>query len=170
VNRAIKQEDRAFSACNSQAGNALAHLIHGIVEKCQNIMPSQYVMQSQVVANFATSVVSDSLTPLNFMLTGEEARIRQASTRHPRRLPRRKNFRDETMNCGAVFAGRVAARMALCHKSPRFSAAHNIWRLDDCRTPSYCVLRLQGIRLLADGVSQSPGTVLMAALCPRGYP
>jgi hypothetical protein len=36
-------------------------------------------MQSQVVANFATSVVSDSLIPLDFMLTGEEARIRQAS-------------------------------------------------------------------------------------------
>jgi hypothetical protein len=31
-------------------------------------------MQSQVVANFATSVVSDSLSPLDFMLTGEEAR------------------------------------------------------------------------------------------------
>jgi hypothetical protein len=36
-------------------------------------------MQNQLVANFATSVVSDSLSPLDFMLTGEEARIRQAS-------------------------------------------------------------------------------------------
>jgi hypothetical protein len=35
-------------------------------------------MQNQLVANFATSVVSDSLGPLDFMLTGEEARIRQA--------------------------------------------------------------------------------------------
>jgi hypothetical protein len=41
-------------------------------------MPGQYVMQNQLVADFATSVVSDSLSPLDFMLTGEEARIRQA--------------------------------------------------------------------------------------------
>jgi hypothetical protein len=48
----------------------LTHLIHGIVGKCQNIMPGQYVMQNQLVADFATSVVSDSLSPLDFMLTG----------------------------------------------------------------------------------------------------
>jgi hypothetical protein len=33
-------------------------------------MPGQYVMQNQLVADFATSVVSDSLSPLDFMLTG----------------------------------------------------------------------------------------------------
>jgi hypothetical protein len=49
-------------------------------------MPSQYVMQSQVVANFATSVVSDSLSPLDFMLTGEEARIRQAKLIRAKRI------------------------------------------------------------------------------------
>jgi hypothetical protein len=37
----------------------LIHLVHGIVGKCQNIMPGQYVMQNQLVADFATSVVSE---------------------------------------------------------------------------------------------------------------
>jgi hypothetical protein len=50
----------------------LTHLI--IVGKCQNIMPGRYVMQSQVVAILPQAVVSDSLSPLDFMLTGEEAR------------------------------------------------------------------------------------------------
>jgi hypothetical protein len=35
-------------------------------------------MQSHVVASWVTGVVSDSLSPLDFMLTGEGARIRQA--------------------------------------------------------------------------------------------
>jgi len=35
------------------------------------------------------------------------------------------------MKSGTMLIRVVAARLALCHKSIRFSAAHNIWRLDD---------------------------------------
>jgi len=35
------------------------------------------------------------------------------------------------MKSRTVLTKRVAARLALCHKSRGFSAAHNIWRLDD---------------------------------------
>jgi hypothetical protein len=35
------------------------------------------------------------------------------------------------MKSRPLFAKRVAARWALCHKSAWFSAVHNIWRLDD---------------------------------------
>jgi hypothetical protein len=39
------------------------------------------------------------------------------------------------MKSEALLARRVAAGLALCHKSRRFSAAHNIWRLDDFYVP-----------------------------------
>jgi hypothetical protein len=35
------------------------------------------------------------------------------------------------MKSRAVFVRRVAARLAVCHKPYRFSAAHNIRRFDD---------------------------------------
>jgi len=35
------------------------------------------------------------------------------------------------MNSAVRLMMRVAAPVPLCHKAHRFSAAHNIWRLDD---------------------------------------